>query len=95
MIQMVLLRGFSINVCTYFYFPKAKCWSLSEDVAILHGLPFDIGKDNQPVKSLVVGRPILLALEDTDGGPSFLEKALRFLEKYGKFFILMSCSDPL
>ncbi|XP_047982795.1 rho GTPase-activating protein 7-like isoform X2 [Salvia hispanica] len=41
------------------------------------------GKDNQPVKSLVVGRPILLALEDTDGGPSFLEKALRFLEKYG------------
>ncbi|XP_041994467.1 rho GTPase-activating protein 7-like isoform X1 [Salvia splendens] len=41
------------------------------------------GKDNRPVKSLVVGRPILLALEDTDGGPSFLEKALRFLEKYG------------
>ncbi|XP_047254878.1 rho GTPase-activating protein 7 isoform X3 [Capsicum annuum] len=37
----------------------------------------------RPVKSLVVGRPILLALEDIDGGPSFLEKALRFLEKYG------------
>ncbi|PIN03532.1 hypothetical protein CDL12_23941 [Handroanthus impetiginosus] len=41
-------------------------------------------RDKRPVKSLVVGRPILLALEDIDGGPSFLEKALRFLEKYGK-----------
>jgi hypothetical protein len=43
-----------------------------------------LGRDKRPVKSLVVGRPILLALEDIDGGPSFLEKALRFLEKYGK-----------
>nr|XP_027102572.1 rho GTPase-activating protein 7-like isoform X1 [Coffea arabica] len=40
-------------------------------------------RDKRPVKSLVVGRPILLALEDIDGGPSFLEKAVRFLEKYG------------
>jgi hypothetical protein len=32
---------------------------------------------------LVVGRPILLALEDIDGSPSFLEKALRFIEQYG------------
>ncbi|KAH6814308.1 Rho GTPase activation protein with PH domain-containing protein [Perilla frutescens var. frutescens] len=40
-------------------------------------------REKRPVKSLVVGRPILLALEDIDGGPSFLEKALRFLEKYG------------
>lgn len=40
------------------------------------------------MKSLVVGRPILLALEDIDGGPSFLEKALRFLEKYGKLLFL-------
>ncbi|XP_052189168.1 rho GTPase-activating protein 7 [Diospyros lotus] len=40
-------------------------------------------RDKRPVKSMVVGRPILLALEDIDGGPSFLEKALRFLEKYG------------
>ncbi|XP_057955054.1 rho GTPase-activating protein 7 isoform X3 [Malania oleifera] len=39
-------------------------------------------RDKRPVKSLVVGRPILLALEDIDGGPSFLEKALQFLEKY-------------
>ncbi|KAK9221253.1 hypothetical protein WN944_009679 [Citrus x changshan-huyou] len=42
-------------------------------------------RDKRPVKSLVVGRPILLALEDIDGGPSFLEKALRFLEKFGKW----------
>lgn len=42
-------------------------------------------KDRQPVKSLVVGRPILLALEDIDGTPSFLEKALRFMEERGKF----------
>ncbi|CAI0548778.1 unnamed protein product [Linum tenue] len=41
-------------------------------------------RDKRPVKSLVVGRPILLALEDIDGSPSFLEKALQFLEKYGK-----------
>ncbi|CAI9106267.1 OLC1v1005388C1 [Oldenlandia corymbosa var. corymbosa] len=40
-------------------------------------------RDKRPVKSMVVGRPILLALEDIDGGPSFLEKALQFLEKYG------------
>jgi hypothetical protein len=31
----------------------------------------------------VVGRPILLALEDIDGSPSFLEKALCFIEQYG------------
>ncbi|KAI3460064.1 hypothetical protein Pfo_016727 [Paulownia fortunei] len=40
-------------------------------------------KDRQTVKSLVIGRPILLALEDIDGTPSFLEKALRFLEEHG------------
>ncbi|CAK9163605.1 unnamed protein product [Ilex paraguariensis] len=40
-------------------------------------------KDRLPVKSLVIGRPILLALEDIDGTPSFLEKALRFLEQHG------------
>ncbi|XP_071707688.1 rho GTPase-activating protein 7-like isoform X2 [Rutidosis leptorrhynchoides] len=40
-------------------------------------------RDKRPIKSLVVGRPILLALEDIDGGPSFLEKALRFIEKHG------------
>ncbi|RVX23882.1 Rho GTPase-activating protein REN1 [Vitis vinifera] len=40
-------------------------------------------RSKHPVKSLVVGRPILLALEDVNGAPSFLEKALRFLEQYG------------
>ncbi|GAB2277091.1 Rho GTPase-activating protein 7 [Dionaea muscipula] len=44
---------------------------------------FQQWRDKRPVKSLVVGRPILLALEDIDGGPSFLEKALRFLETSG------------
>ncbi|XP_015074058.1 rho GTPase-activating protein REN1 isoform X2 [Solanum pennellii] len=39
--------------------------------------------DRQPVKSMVVGRPVLLALEDIDGTPSFLEKALRFVEEHG------------
>ncbi|XP_056846296.1 rho GTPase-activating protein 7 isoform X2 [Raphanus sativus] len=40
------------------------------------------GRDKRPL-NLVVGRPILLALEDIDGSPSFLEKALQFIEKYG------------
>ncbi|KAK6938080.1 Pleckstrin homology domain, partial [Dillenia turbinata] len=39
--------------------------------------------ENQPAQHLVVGRPVLLALEDIDGSPSFLEKALRFIEEYG------------
>jgi len=46
---------------------------------------FPVVKDKQPVKSLVIGRPILLALEDVDGSPSFLEKALRFIEDHGGF----------
>lgn len=44
-----------------------------------------IVKDREPVKSTVVGRPILLALEDVDGTPSFLEKALTFIEEHGGF----------
>ncbi|XP_064993249.1 rho GTPase-activating protein REN1-like isoform X4 [Musa acuminata AAA Group] len=40
-------------------------------------------RDIQPVKSTIVGSPILLALEDIDGSPSFLEKALRFIEQHG------------
>ncbi|CAM6046719.1 unnamed protein product [Sphagnum compactum] len=39
----------------------------------------DHGRDRRPVKSLVVGKPISLALEDIDGSPSFLEKALCFI----------------
>lgn len=42
-------------------------------------------KDREPVKSTVIGRPILLALEDVDGTPSFLEKALTFIEEHGGF----------
>lgn len=43
-------------------------------------------KDSQPqsIKPKVLGRPILLALEDVDGTPSFLEKALRFIEGHGR-----------
>eukprot|EP00850_Spirogloea_muscicola_P020235 SM000210S06749 [mRNA] locus=s210:143054:150941:- [translate_table: standard] len=40
-------------------------------------------RDRKPLKSLVVGRPILLALEEIDGSPSFLEKALTFVEQHG------------
>ncbi|KAK9758270.1 hypothetical protein RND81_01G219600 [Saponaria officinalis] len=43
----------------------------------------DQQKDKPPSKSMVIGRPILLALEDIDGSPSFLEKALRFVEDHG------------
>ncbi|CAL9079412.1 unnamed protein product [Musa textilis] len=39
--------------------------------------------DREPEKSTIVGMPILLALEDIDGSPSFLEKALRFIEQHG------------
>ncbi|KAK0577189.1 hypothetical protein LWI29_029293 [Acer saccharum] len=35
------------------------------------------------VKFPVIGIPILLALEDVDGAPSFLEKALRYIEDHG------------
>ncbi|XP_058781222.1 rho GTPase-activating protein REN1-like isoform X5 [Vicia villosa] len=49
--------------------------------------PIDISldqlKDREPAKSTVIGRPILLALEDADGTPSFLEKALKFMEEHG------------
>ncbi|KAD0942789.1 hypothetical protein E3N88_43527 [Mikania micrantha] len=40
-------------------------------------------KDGSPGKPVVLGRPILLALEDIDGTPSFLEKSLRYVEDYG------------
>ncbi|XP_076921283.1 rho GTPase-activating protein REN1-like [Bidens hawaiensis] len=40
-------------------------------------------KDRSPPKSLVLGRPVLLALEDIDGTPTFLEKALRYVEEHG------------
>lgn len=82
-IPMMLLKGLSINVCTsaayiFFLFPFLFVKIL------MRLLYFWSGRDKRPIKSLVVGRPILLALEDIDGSPSFLEKALRFLEKFGE-----------
>ncbi|CAM6069133.1 unnamed protein product [Sphagnum tenellum] len=46
----------------------------------------ELGRGRRPVKSLVVGRPISLALEDIDGSPSFLEMALHFIEQYAIHF---------
>ncbi|XP_019431176.1 PREDICTED: rho GTPase-activating protein REN1-like isoform X5 [Lupinus angustifolius] len=43
----------------------------------------DVKERRDSTKSTVIGRPILLALEDTDGTPTFLEKALRFIELHG------------
>uniref|UniRef100_A0A1J3IVF3 Rho GTPase-activating protein REN1 n=4 Tax=Noccaea caerulescens TaxID=107243 RepID=A0A1J3IVF3_NOCCA len=43
----------------------------------------DEQKEETPTQSTVLGRPVLLALEDVDGAPSFLEKALRFVEDHG------------
>jgi len=34
----------------------------------------------------VIGRPAEFALVDADGNTSFLEKALKFIEDYGKSF---------
>ncbi|CAL0307809.1 unnamed protein product [Lupinus luteus] len=43
----------------------------------------DVKERRDAMKSTVIGRPLLLALEDTDGTPTFLEKALRFIEVHG------------
>ncbi|PWA95270.1 rho GTPase activation protein, PH domain-like protein [Artemisia annua] len=40
-------------------------------------------KDRSPGKGMVLGRPLLFALEDIDGTPSFLEKALTYVEDHG------------
>ncbi|WOL03934.1 rho GTPase-activating protein 6-like isoform X1 [Canna indica] len=42
-----------------------------------------VGTDMELAKNTVLGRPILLALEEIDGSPSFLEKALQFIEDHG------------
>lgn len=49
-----------------------------------------ITEEETPTQSTVLGRPVLLALEDVDGAPSFLEKALRFVEDHGTSFRLLS-----
>ncbi|GMH00240.1 hypothetical protein Nepgr_002079 [Nepenthes gracilis] len=56
---------------------------LKNDLADAVSGSSDQQKDRLPIKSMVIGRPILLALEDIDGSPSFLEKALRFIEEKG------------
>lgn len=57
---------------------------------------FDIfTEDETPTKSTVLGRPVLLALEDVDGAPSFLEKALRFVENHGISYSLSACFAAL
>ncbi|KAG9160061.1 hypothetical protein Leryth_005793 [Lithospermum erythrorhizon] len=56
---------------------------LNHDQGNAADIAVDQSKDRQPVKSMVIGRPVLLALEDIDGTPSFLEKALRFVEEEG------------
>ncbi|CAN8274039.1 unnamed protein product [Cochlearia groenlandica] len=43
----------------------------------------DEKKEETPAKLTIIGRPVLHALEDVDGAPSFLEKALRFVEDHG------------
>ncbi|CAH8363932.1 unnamed protein product [Eruca vesicaria subsp. sativa] len=47
--------------------------------------PAGVDEHNEaaPARPTVLGRPVLLALEDVDGTPSFLEKALRFVEDHG------------
>ena len=45
-------------------------------------------EDETPTNLTVFGRPVLLALEEVDGSPSFLEKALRFVEDHGTSFSL-------
>lgn len=54
-------------------------------LTMMHILIF-FTEDETPTKSTVLGRPVLLALEDVDGAPSFLEKALRFVEDHGISF---------
>lgn len=56
---------------------------LKNDQTDITDTPVEHPKEKEPTKSLVLGRPVLLALEDVDGSPSFLEKALRFIEEYG------------
>ncbi|XP_062233847.1 rho GTPase-activating protein REN1-like isoform X2 [Phragmites australis] len=50
----------------------------STDVAEPAEVPAEQSEDNS-----VVGRPAEFALVDPDGSPSFLEKALKFIEDYG------------
>lgn len=72
-----------------FYWPVACycCTLLLADT--FRDYVYSTAKEKEAPKVLVTGRPILLALEDVDGTPSFLEKALRFLEEHGEVFFLL------
>lgn len=75
--------GFKFSVMM-FLFNSEK--SINCNPSFLHVfLHLFIVKDKEPTKSTVIGQPILLALEDADGAPSFLEKALKFVEEHGGF----------
>lgn len=68
----------------YFELELISCYAYSTSLKYWH-LYFFLAKEKKPAKSTVIGVPVLLALEDVDGAPSFLEKALRFVEEYGGF----------
>ena len=61
-------------------------WFFTPIINKLIFLCVSLAVKEKPVKFPVIGRPILLALEDVDGTPSFLEKAIRFIEEHGEFF---------
>lgn len=85
--QTIQLKAPLIHVSfSLFYFTMIKSCHIYLCISIT---PWHAGRDQRPLKSSVVGRPILLALEEIDGSPSFLEKALQFLETYGEFFCLL------
>ena len=80
----------------YIVYIIVKSFCLFRCLTVFFLLPFLIAIDRPPVKISVIGRPILLALEDVDGSPSFLEKALQFIEEYGGvslLFVIAHCSD--
>lgn len=53
------------------------------------------GSSRKRIKSSIVGGPIVLALEDADGSPSFLEKALTFIENYGTSAPLLESPEQI
>lgn len=56
---------------------------------------FFIAKDKLQLKSVVIGQPVLLALEEIDGTPTFLEKALRFIEEHGEILLRLILKDTV
>ncbi|KAI9107024.1 hypothetical protein K1719_022552 [Acacia pycnantha] len=57
--------------------------SINNEQAESKDVSLDQTKDRETMRSKVIGQPILLALEDADGAPTFLEKGLRFIEEHG------------